>query len=449
MTCPRTRSRADAPPLRPALTPPPCPPVPPDLTPEERLELESIRRRKQELLVEIQRLRDELSEAMSEVEGLEANEGSKTLQRNRKMAMGRKKFNMDPKKVPGLRAELSGSVGGPSDPTSLPPSLLIPPQGIQFLVENELLQNTPEEISRFLYKGEGLNKTAIGDYLGEREELNLAVLHAFVDLHEFTDLNLVQALRQFLWSFRLPGEAQKIDRMMEAFAQRYCLCNPGVFQSTDTCYVLSFAVIMLNTSLHNPNVRDKPGVERFITMNRGINDGGDLPEELLRNLYDSIRNEPFKIPEDDGNDLTHTFFNPDREGWLLKLGGRVKTWKRRWFILTDNCLYYFEYTTDKEPRGIIPLENLSIREVEDPRKPNCFELYIPNNKGQLIKACKTEADGRVVEGNHMVYRISAPTQEEKDEWIKSIKAAVSVDPFYEMLAARKKRISVKKKQEQA
>lgn len=52
---------------------------------------------------------------------------------------------------------------------------------------------------------------------------------------------------------------------------------------------------------------------------------------------------------------------------------------------------------------------------------NCFELYIPNNRGQLIKACKTEADGRVVEGNHNVYRISAPTPEEKDEWIHSIK----------------------------
>lgn len=102
---------------------------------------------------------------------------------------------------------------------------------------------------------------------------------------------------------------------MEAFAQRYCHCNPGVFQSTgdtrlltrhtprgafpdlfgvrvwalipaslfpDTCYVLSFAIIMLNTSLHNPNVRDKPGVDRFISMNRGINEGGDLPEDLLR-----------------------------------------------------------------------------------------------------------------------------------------------------------------------
>lgn len=30
---------------------------------------------------------------------------------------------------------------------------------------------------------------------------------------------------------------------------------------------------------------------------------------------------------------------------LALAGGRVKTWKRRWFILTDSCLYYFEFTT--------------------------------------------------------------------------------------------------------
>ena len=92
-----------------------------------------------------------------------------------------------------------------------------------------------------------------------------------------SDLIVVQALRQFLWSFRLPGEAQKIDRMMESFAQRYCQLNPDIFTNSDTCYVLSFAVIMLNTSLHNPSVKDKPTIEQFISMNRGINDGGDLP----------------------------------------------------------------------------------------------------------------------------------------------------------------------------
>ena len=40
-----------------------------------------------------------------------------------------------------------------------------------------------------------------------------------------------------------------------------------------------------------------------------------------QSLYESIKKEPFKIPEDDGNDLMHTFFNPDKEGWLWKQGG--------------------------------------------------------------------------------------------------------------------------------
>uniref|UniRef100_A0A672L5H4 Cytohesin 2 n=1 Tax=Sinocyclocheilus grahami TaxID=75366 RepID=A0A672L5H4_SINGR len=289
--------------------------IPADLSPEERSELEEIRRRKGALFLEIQRLKEELREAIIEVEGLESStEGSKTLQKSRHVAMGRKKFNMDPKK------------------------------GIVFLVENELLRHTSEDIAQFLYKGEGLNKTAIGDYLGERDDFNIKVLQAFVDLHEFTDLNLVQALRQFLWSFRLPGEAQKIDRMMEAFAQRYCHCNPGVFQSTDTCYVLSFSIIMLNTSLHNPNVRDKPTVERFISMNRGINDGGDLPEELLRLSIDA---------------------------WIVRIGGQY---------LVEIQLF----------------ENL----------------------------------------------------ESEDDLVFCFRSAVSVDPFYEMLAARKKRISLKKKEEQ-
>lgn len=42
--------------------------------------------------------------------------------------------------------------------------------------------------------------------------------------------------RAFLGSFQLPGEAQKIDRMMESFAKRYCECNPGTFSNTGELY---------------------------------------------------------------------------------------------------------------------------------------------------------------------------------------------------------------------
>lgn len=191
---------------------------------------------------------------------------------------------------------------------------------------------------------------------------------------------------------------------MECFAKRYCDCqgDNNIFTNSDTCYVLSFAIIMLNTSLHNPSVKEKPTIEQFINMNRGINQGKDLPRELLVGLYESIKAEPFKIPEDDGNDLMHTFFNPDKEGWLWKQGGRYKSWKRRWFILNDNCLYYFEFTTDKEPRGIIPLENISVRECTDRQKQHCFELYASGG-ADFIKACKTDSEGKVVEGNHSYF----------------------------------------------
>lgn len=41
---------------------------------------------------------------------------------------------------------------------------------------------------------------------------------------------------------------------------------------------------------------------------------------LNQSLFEDIKSKPFKIPEDDGSDLTYTFFNPDREGWLVKEG---------------------------------------------------------------------------------------------------------------------------------
>ena len=51
-------------------------------------------------------------------------------------------------------------------------------------------------------------------------------MHAFVDLMEFRGLEFVDALRTFLQAFRLPGEAQKIDRFMLKFAERYIAGNP-------------------------------------------------------------------------------------------------------------------------------------------------------------------------------------------------------------------------------
>ncbi|CAN1332482.1 Brefeldin A-inhibited guanine nucleotide-exchange protein 2 [Linum perenne] len=176
-----------------------------------------------------------------------------------------------------------------------------PKKGIEFLINANKVGNSPEEIAEFLKNASGLNKTLIGDYLGEREDLPLKVMHAYVNSFDFQGMEFDEAIRGFLLGFRLPGEAQKIDRIMEKFAERYCKCNPKVFISADTAYVLAYSVILLNTDAHNPMVKNKMSPDDFIRNNRGIDDGKDLPEEYLRSLYERISTNEIKMKEDDFN----------------------------------------------------------------------------------------------------------------------------------------------------
>lgn len=101
-----------------------------------------------------------------------------------------------------------------------------PRRGLQFLQEKEIIGSSTEDVARFFFSEERLNKEALGDYLGENDDFNKAVMFAYIDLFDFSDLTIVQALRKFLEKFRLPGEAQKVDRLIEKFASRYCECNP-------------------------------------------------------------------------------------------------------------------------------------------------------------------------------------------------------------------------------
>lgn len=142
-----------------------------------------------------------------------------------------------------------------------------------------------------------LSQTQVGEFLGDNDRFNKEVMYAYVDQMDFQGKDFVSALRTFLEGFRLPGEAQKIDRLMEKFAARYLECNQGwvyvgkaefdstspphkmplltyfvcappssslpslrqtLFASADTAYVLAYSIIMLTTDLHSPQVSCPP-----------------------------------------------------------------------------------------------------------------------------------------------------------------------------------------------
>uniref|UniRef100_A0A8R1II74 PH domain-containing protein n=1 Tax=Caenorhabditis japonica TaxID=281687 RepID=A0A8R1II74_CAEJA len=184
---------------------------------------------------------------------------------------------------------------------------------------------------------------------------------------------------------------------------------------------------MVNTLLHNPNVKDKPSLEKYIEMNEDLLATGSITVEQLTEVFQSVSVTQFKIPDEVAatgkGSVDDILLHAEREGWLFKQSSNPVfsgplSWKKRWFVLSENCLYYFEQMTDREPKGIITLANVGIRKVETPPRPNMFEIFSLSD-GQ-IKACKTEQDGRLVEGRHSIYRICAVNEEDMRSWINAI-----------------------------
>ncbi|XP_048486929.1 IQ motif and SEC7 domain-containing protein 1 isoform X7 [Plutella xylostella] len=179
-----------------------------------------------------------------------------------------------------------------------------PERGIAYLISRGFLENSPRGVARFLITRKGLSKQMIGEYLGNLQNtFNMAVLECFVNELDLSGMAVDVALRRYQAHFRLPGEAQKIERLVEAFARRYCACNPDFVQrlrTQDTIFVLAFAIIMLNTDLHTPNLKPEArmSLDDFVRNLRGIDDCGDIDRDMLAGIYDRVKCSEFRPGSD-------------------------------------------------------------------------------------------------------------------------------------------------------
>ncbi|XP_074590636.1 ARF guanine-nucleotide exchange factor GNL2 [Curcuma longa] len=171
-------------------------------------------------------------------------------------------------------------------------------KGIDFLKITNLVPNPPDpkSFAFFFRYTPGLDKNSIGDFLGDPDEFHIQVLREFTGTFDFVHVLLDTALRSYLETFRLPGESQKIHRIIEAFADQFYEQNSSdIFASKDAVLILSYSLIMLNTDQHNPQVKKKMTEEDFIRNNRAINGGMDLPREYLSELFHSIGTHEIKL----------------------------------------------------------------------------------------------------------------------------------------------------------
>ncbi|OJJ50935.1 hypothetical protein ASPZODRAFT_55909 [Penicilliopsis zonata CBS 506.65] len=179
-----------------------------------------------------------------------------------------------------------------------------PKAGIAYLAAQGIIAdpNDPVLVARFLKGTTRLSKRVLGDYLTKRA--NGALLNAFIDLFDFSGQTVVEALRDMLGAFRLPGEAPLIERIVTTFSEKFLeKAHPPGVADRDALFVLTYATIMLNTDAHNPNIKEqnRMAYTDFARNLRGVNAGSDFATEFLQEIYDSIKQNEIILPDEHEN----------------------------------------------------------------------------------------------------------------------------------------------------
>ena len=79
------------------------------------------------------------------------------------------------------------------------------------------------------------------------------------------------------------------------FGSKYYNDNPTLFICADTVYVLAFSTLMIHSDVHHPNVKQRMTLQNFVSNNKGIDGGKDLPFEFLESLYKRIASEKINL----------------------------------------------------------------------------------------------------------------------------------------------------------
>ena len=143
---------------------------------------------------------------------------------------------------------------------------------------------------------EAVSRGVVATVLSQRDdEFSRNVLRSYMRGFKFFGDPLDMSTRKLLMEVELPKETQQIDRVLQAFANRYHECNPGVYASPDEAYFIAFSVLILHTDVFNKNNKNKMQKHDYTKNARGQG----VADEILECFYDNISYTPFIHVEGD------------------------------------------------------------------------------------------------------------------------------------------------------
>uniref|UniRef100_A0A8C7SRV0 SEC7 domain-containing protein n=1 Tax=Oncorhynchus mykiss TaxID=8022 RepID=A0A8C7SRV0_ONCMY len=328
-----------------------------------------------------------------------------------------------------------------------------------------------KRLAKRLFTLDGFRKSDVARHLSKNNDFSCMVAEEYLHFFNFKGLAVDQALRAFLRQFSLMGETQERERVLAHFSRRYLHCNPKRIPSEDGVHTLTCALMLLNTDLHGHNIGKRMSCTQFIGNLEGLNEGQDFSKDLLKALYNSIKNEKLQwtIDEEEmrksfselgdtsqadsaskhmkstasGGKPLVAMAQPSgallyKNGFLVRKvhadsdGKRTPRGKRGWKtfygILKGLILYLQkgEYRPDKQlsdedlKNAVSIHHSLAMRADDYSKRPNVFYLRT--------------ADWRV-------YLFQAPSTEQMQSWItriNTVAAMFSAPPFPAAIGSQKK-----------
>ena len=97
-----------------------------------------------------------------------------------------------------------------------------PLQGVAYLVNAGVLEDSPEAIADFIHHTTTLDWGSLRQYLQDRHD----VLDCLIQLHSYENMFLPDALRKFFSLIPAPNErGQFLESLLERFSNKYIQCN--------------------------------------------------------------------------------------------------------------------------------------------------------------------------------------------------------------------------------
>ena len=123
------------------------------------------------------------------------------------------------------------------------------------------------ERARQIFEGEedSVLKAEAAAWLGQNTPKASRTRKAYMEMYDWTGCNILAAFRELCSRLVVKAESQQLDRVIDAFSERWCSCNSTHgFKDRDVVHTITYSVLMLNTDLHVADMDQRMTRSQFV-----------------------------------------------------------------------------------------------------------------------------------------------------------------------------------------